>query len=288
MYGTCCSRNISETTLEQAAYSRASVKIIGSRCFRPFILVALIAALFWGTTNAAYSDSRDTRVYQVSSLAALLKGEYDGSTSFGQLKKQGDFGLGTVNGLDGEVIALEGDFYQIRVDGKVIRIEDTVTTPFAVVTFFSPDKKVALAGPIDKKRLQDFVDKQLDNKDLITAVKIHGDFKSLKVRSVPKQQKPYVDLKTALEKQAVFDLSNVKGTMVGFRFPHFMGGVNVPGYHFHFISQDRTAGGHVLGCTVASGELELAELSDFVMELPDSIGSHVTSGTHRSTTEAMR
>lgn len=233
-----------------------------------FVVFGLAVFLVCVHVATAFSESLSKPVYQSSTLAALMSGAYDGPTTFGELRKKGDFGIGTVNGLDGEMIALDGQFYQIRVDGKAVVLQDSVRTPFAVVVFFTSEQKHSINDAIDKKALQESVDRLLDTKDRFYAIKVHGTFSSIKVRSVPKQNKPYVSLKKALEGQSVFDLQNVKGTLVGFRFPAYMGGVNVPGYHFHFITEDRSSGGHVLACTLASGTIELAGFSDFFLNIP--------------------
>src|SRR5207249_10961718 len=80
---------------------------------------------------------RDTLV-QYSTINALLTGVYDGDMTFGELRRHGDFGLGTFNALDGEMIALDGRYYQITADGAVKPVRDDVRTPFAVVTHFYP------------------------------------------------------------------------------------------------------------------------------------------------------
>jgi acetolactate decarboxylase len=74
-------------------------------------------------------------LFQTSTIDALLEGKYDGDVSFAQLEERGDFGLGTLNALDGEMIALEGNFYQVKADGRAYEIDKRTRTPFAVVTF---------------------------------------------------------------------------------------------------------------------------------------------------------
>ena len=78
-------------------------------------------------------------IYQVSTIDALLQGSCEGTMTFGEVKKHGDFGIATFDSLDGEMIALGGDFYQIKADGQVVAVTDDMTTPFGSVTFFSQD-----------------------------------------------------------------------------------------------------------------------------------------------------
>ncbi len=100
------------------------------------------------------------------------------------------------------------------------------------------------------------------------AIRIDGHFKSVKVRSVPRQEKPYQGLEDAVKHQTEFQLKNVSGTLVGFRFPHYMDGVNVPGYHFHFITADKKAGGHALDCCATGvGSAEVSLISELSLRL---------------------
>jgi acetolactate decarboxylase len=61
----------------------------------------------------------------------------------------------------------------------------------------------------------------------------------------------------------------VPGVMVGFFVPNFMGAVNPPGYHFHFLSGDRKAGGHLLDCEMKKVKIEIDYISNFSMFLPE-------------------
>ena len=176
-----------------------------------FLVLILAVFLVWGYATTAYSGSSSGQVYQIAPLAALMQGEYDGPTTFGELRKNGDFGIGTVNGLDGEMIALDGRFYRIALDGTVTELKDSAKTPFAVVVFFTNPVSHSIRTAMKKNALQKSIDGLLEGRDRFHAVKIHGTFSYVKVRSVPKQHKPYVPLMKALEAQAVFELHDVTG-----------------------------------------------------------------------------
>jgi len=229
-------------------------------------------ALFLTVTAAAHSHAGPPSIYQISTLAALKEGVYDGRTTFGELKEHGDFGMGTLNGLDGEMIAVDGEFFQIKVDGKAYPIPDSARTPFAVVTFFRPELELHLRSLSTLVNLQEHLDGLPLPRDKLWVVRIQGSFEYLKVRSVDRQNKPYPRLEEALKNQAVFELNGVEGTLVGFRFPSYMDGVNVAGYHFHFISQDKKQGGHVLECRLEEAEARLASLSALDLRLVDEDG----------------
>jgi acetolactate decarboxylase len=207
-------------------------------------------------------------VFQNSTVNALLEGVYDGSMTYAELRRHGDFGLGTFNALDGEMIAFDGDFYQVKADGIAYRVSDNQQTPFATVLFFRPAMRRDLEGPLDYEHFQSQVDSLMDGPNLFYAVRVEGHFASVTTRSVPRQQKPYRPLVEVARNQPVFRLEDVRGTLAGFRFPDFARGMNVPGFHLHFLTDDRKAGGHVLDLVLERGELTVDATARFHLELP--------------------
>jgi acetolactate decarboxylase len=232
---------------------------------RYFLLVMLIIPI--SPISAADILGRDT-LYQVSTIDALMAGLYDGKVSIGELKKRGDFGLGTFDKLDGEMIVLEGTVYQVTSDGLVHRVAKDETTPFAAVTFFDKDESAVIGSEKSFAELKDYLDQLLCSKNLFYAVKIEGTFKRVKTRSVPMQNKPYKKLVDITAHQPVFEFNDVKGTMIALRCPYFVQGLNVPGYHFHFLTSDRKRGGHVLDCTIERGVAMLDVTPEFSLFLP--------------------
>jgi acetolactate decarboxylase len=229
---------------------------------RRVLSIFFVLSVFVAASGLLYAQSASHAIFQVSTWHALKQGVYEGETTFEELKKYGDFGLGTLNGLDGEMIALDSEFFQIKADGRVYSIAaDDRKTPFAVVTFFKPDKKLSLPRVSNMKELQENLDRMLTPSDKPLAIRIGGDFKYVKVRSVPRQEKPYPGIEEALKHQTVFELTDVRGTLVGFHFPKYMEGMNVPGYHFHFITADKKAGGHTLDCSTAGANVDVASIS---------------------------
>jgi len=206
-------------------------------------------------------------VTQVNTIDSLLAGVYDGSMTLNELKTYGNFGIGTFHRLDGEMVVLDGVVYQVRADGKVYRPDDNLTTPFAAVVFFAPPHKASLTG-LDFRKFCDRFDLLDSNRNSVAALKITGEFASVKVRSVPAQDKPYRPLAEVTKSQPEFTLEHVKGTVVGYRLPPFVKGINVPGYHLHFIDDSRTAGGHILNFELVDGTVEWQECSAFTILLP--------------------
>jgi acetolactate decarboxylase len=218
-------------------------------------------------------------LFQTSTIQALANGVYDGDFTFADLRRHGDFGLGTFEALDGEMIALDGNFYQIQADGKVRLVSDGEKTPFAEVTFFRSQQTAPLPTVASLQQLEKAVAVLLPTPNLPYAVKIVGKFSYVKVRSVPRQTKPYPPLAVATQKQAIFELHHVQGTIVGFIHPPYLAGINIVGGHFHFITADRRAGGHVLDCRLESGKAMVEPLADVQLRLPNQSAFYRTDLT---------
>jgi acetolactate decarboxylase len=231
------------------------------------LVLTLLLAL---TVAAGPLKAADRGVlFQYSTINALMDGVYDGDLTYGELARHGDFGLGTFNALDGEMIALEGKFYQVKADGSVRPVPDYWRTPFAQVTSFHPDKVFHLSETLDSRQLEKFLEKRLPSPNLIYAVKIQGTFSYVKTRSVSRQRRPYPPLTESAKKQAVFEFQEVAGTVVGFLIPKYLGGVNVTGAHLHFLTADSKAGGHLLDCRIAAAtRVEICELDGLQLRLP--------------------
>ncbi len=246
------------------------------------VLPLLISIAAWGApvdngasnvsalSNTTRAIAERDVLFQTSTIGALMFGVYDGDVSFAELKQHGGFGLGTVNGLDGEMIALDGEFYQIKTDGVAYKLNDAQQTPFANVTFFDVDLSLQIEAGMTYDQLEETIDSILPTKNSFYAIKIEGVFNYVKTRSVPAQQKPYIPLLEVIKNQVFFEFENIKGTLVGFRCPSYVNGVNVPGYHFHFITDDKNRGGHVVAMETGEVQLSIDQTRGFNMALPDS------------------
>jgi len=208
-------------------------------------------------------------LYQVSTIDALMQGVYGGVQQFSEVRRHGDFGIGTFDALDGEMVALDGMYYQVRADGIAYPVPDAMTTPFATVTFFEPDLRITTDGPMNYSVLSTYLSDRIPSQNMVYAVRINGTFPAMKVRSVPIQAPPYLPLTAAVANQTVFVYSGAKGTVVGFFMPKFFSALNVPGYHLHFISEDSKSGGHILDFTVAGNTTAEFDITpSFEMSLP--------------------
>lgn len=209
-------------------------------------------------------------LFQTSTIQALMAGVYDSNFSFGDLEKHGNFGLGTFQALDGEMVAVDGKFYQVKVDGRVYPVAPTQKTPFCEVVFFKAEQTLNLSEPLDLKGLEQYLSERLPSRNYPYAVKITGAFSYIKTRSVPRQVQPYPPLLEVVKRQQVFEFRDVEGVVVGFYHPQYLAGINVAGYHCHFLTADRRAGGHLLDCRTTKAKVELQRLDHVQLRLPQN------------------
>jgi len=239
-----------------------------------------IVLVFFGVTvytsfsklpaGSAVPEDRET-LYQVSTIDALMQGVYDGVQPISELKKHGDFGIGTFDALEGEMIMLDGTVYQAKADGRVNAVMDNVTTPFATVTHFNRDFSVTTNRPMNFSVFSTDMNARLPSQNMIYAVRMHGTFPQMKVRAIPAQRKPYPMLMDAAKNQSVYTYADTTGTVVGFYTPVFFKGLNIAGYHLHFLNDDRQNGGHILDFEVPANTTTEYDLTPtFEMQLPTS------------------
>jgi acetolactate decarboxylase len=222
-------------------------------------------------------------LFQASTIGALLDGAYEGDVAFAELAEHGDLGLGTLNGLDGEMIAVDGRFYRAGVGGGIEEISSAERTPFAVVVPFHPTIQLDLEGTLDHDRLLAELDRQIPANTASCALRVDGRFELIRARSVPRQERPYRPLTEVIAEQRVFDLGEIDGTMVGFRFPVYAEGIEVSGWHLHFISEDRSRGGHVLDSRASAIHVGIDPSGELQVELPpgvDLAAPGLARGTH--------
>ncbi len=210
-------------------------------------------------------------LFQASTVSALLDGQYDGDMSFAELAEHGDTGLGTLNGLDGEMIAIDGVFLRADVNGDITEVAPNAFTPFAVVTEFEPTIGFEVGEVRGFDTLQSILDQRLPDDMPAAAIRIDGEFSTVTARSVPKQKPPYRHLDQVVADQNVFEISSTSGSLVGFRFPVYSEGIEIAGYHLHFVDDGRSRGGHLLDLEIDRADVHAALFSDLHVELPSGM-----------------
>jgi acetolactate decarboxylase len=214
-------------------------------------------------------DHRAGELYQTSLMSALMAGLYEGEMTYGEIRKHGDFGLGTFNDLDGEMVGFDGAFYQLRSDGSARPVTAEQKTPFAVVTFFRPEQELDVLQQMMKSDLLTMIE-AATNANLFSAVRVDGLFDEVRTRTVQRQARPFPPLTEAAKHQAENVFTGVQGTLAGFRTPTYAQGIGVAGFHLHFLRQDKQAGGHALDYRLRAGKVQICTAHDLRIEVPTS------------------
>ncbi len=208
-------------------------------------------------------------IFQVSTTGALVQGVYQGCTRVGDLKTHGDFGLGTYEDLDGELVMLDGHCYRTTAEGVTSEVDDDRLVPFAVITRFEGDREERLSDIDSLASLERKMDAFRSSQNIFAGVRLDGVFERLDLRAACKAT-PGEDLVTATSHQSEFRLENVEGTLVGFWTPAYAKTLNVSGYHLHFISADRSRGGHLLNLQAQELSAIFHFETDFHMAIPET------------------
>lgn len=209
--------------------------------------------------------------FQVGTLAGFLQGIYDGNYDYANLAKKGDFGLGTLNAVDGEMIAVDGQFYRVDANGVAGLIPPTAKTPFAVVTQFKAISTFSITNIPNIEQLNAMLDAHLQTPNIFYMIRIDCTLAWVKLRSEHCQIRNYLPLAEALPlKQTEFELKNSQGTLVITYAPQYSAGVTIAGYHHHYISHDKTTGGHVFDLSLQTGQVMISPQRQFEMALYDT------------------
>ena len=216
-----------------------------------------------------YLNSHDHGMYQISTSSALVEGVDEGAVSSRTLLEHGDFGLGTFENFDGEMVIIDGAIYQVRGDGSVTHRKDDFRIPFAIVVRFQEDEELESGAISCLKDIERACDSHRESGNLFYALRLDGHFDNIHARAVGRLS-PGTRLVDAAKEQSEFHFSNIEGTLVGFWSPRYSSSFNVPGYHFHFISNDRAKGGHVLECSASALRVGLQMLFEYDVRLPDT------------------
>lgn len=221
------------------------------------------------TALAELLDVDHQTIFQVSTVGALVEGVYEGAVRIGTLREHGDFGLGTFEGLDGEMVAIDGDFFRVRGDGALHPVADEVLSPYAMITHFVADQVATLPACSSFDELCTTLDALRDSANHFFAFRITGTYPLMHVRAACKVPEG-TPLVAAAEQQQEWNLEAVVGTLVGFWSPSYAAHFDVPGYHFHVVDADRRRGGHVLACTTGELQVGVQRLEQLVVALPET------------------
>lgn len=205
-------------------------------------------------------------LYQHGTLALLVPGLLDGTITMKELLEHGDTGIGTGEGLDGELIILDGVPYQVASDGKVNVVKDDFTLPFAN-SHFGEYRDLTTVDALSPKELETKI-LAMTSSNTFFSIKVHGTFTNMKTRAVKKSHKPYATLGKTAEDQSIFVKESVEGTLLSYYSPTIFDGAAVGGFHHHFLSDVHDFGGHVLGFGSATGSVTIQQFDTLEQHLP--------------------
>ena len=209
------------------------------------------------------------KLYQFGIADAFVNGLYNAKLPLKDLKANGDFGVGAPGMLDGEITIYKGKVYQTKSTGVTAVAADSVNTALAFVTFFKADTVFSINKTINQLELYKLLDTYMTNKNGMYAIRVTGDFVQMKTRAFPPVSKePYPALATIMDQMKTFELNKTKGVLIGYRIPPYLAGVNIAGYHFHYLNDALNAGGHALNFTLTNVKVEIANLTEFRLEVP--------------------
>ena len=217
-------------------------------------------------------DGRSDLLFHYNFVDIFLQERlYDGGYSYQRLLEKGNFGLAAADKIDGEVTILAGKIYQTKANGKTVNVSLQEKTALAFVSDFSADFQWEINAVTSKKKLEAILLEKMQADHYIYAIKIKGDFREIKARTFPAvTTKPYIDFSESIKKQVFFNYKNVSGTLVGFFIPSFLKGINNLGFHFHFISDDRQYGGHLLTLDIINAKIEVDMLNGYEVLFPEN------------------
>lgn len=206
---------------------------------------------------------------QISLFSVLLGGRYGGVCSVADVKKYGNIAIATMDRLDGEMQMIDGVVYQACADGRLLLPKDEETIPFGTIAMLAPEQELKLEGYPSYEAFEERMKTECPGLNLPLAVHIKGDFQRMKVRAVGRQENDGVGLAEAARNEAVFELNDTTGDLVGFRLPGYVQGVNAPGWHLHFVDEARKHGGHVVNFSLKHGVMRICRAREFRILLPD-------------------
>lgn len=213
------------------------------------------------------------RFYQVSTLNSLMLGNLSGVISINELLKNGDYGIGTCEGLDGEMIVIDGTAYNGHASGAVQKYHNDDKVAFASVCRFSEHTKSFIIKDINNlkeltKKMTQLIKEEYKNKNVFYIVKIKVHTNYVKFRSCYKQNEPYRTLMEIMPSQVKFEYNNISGDIIGVFCPDYVDKLNMPGWHFHFISDDKTKGGHLFDLSFAEAQIDIDQKTQYEIILP--------------------
>lgn len=207
-----------------------------------------------------------TTLFQYSHFWAVNHGAYEGNLRIDEIFAHGNTGLGTFNGLDGELVLINNKAYHCTGGKARLAHTDELLAWCAIAPLASP-QAINLSNVKDLAQLSYLLRTHFSSENFPYVISLQGEFANIKVGSVPKQQKPYLPIETVIKDSLYFDTGTITATLVGFFAPTFLFPIKSSGLHFHFVSDDLEQGGHVLDCQITNAALTFTRLEKIELQL---------------------
>lgn len=209
-------------------------------------------------------------LFHYGTLGALMAGVYEGSLSIGQLLEHGSMGIGTLDGIDGELIIVDGKAYQATGDtgqARVFPVTDDQIVPYAAVIDPIVTQTVSVDQLTESQDLHRQLEEAFGGENLFYSIRMTGRFSRMHVRMIPKSRPDQAFAEVASH-QPEFTREEVEGTVVGIWTPALFHGVSVAGFHLHFLSDDHQFGGHIMDYALAEGSVEIGQVDQLEQGFP--------------------
>lgn len=215
----------------------------------------------------------ENMMYQVSTLQALALGYSRAVITVDKLLQEGDTGLGTFEDVNGEMIVMDGNCYRADQNGNVSVVAPETGVPFAAVAKLYGEQQFQLENMPDITAIRTELTRKIEEVfglNSMHIVRIDGEFEKVDARSEAPYRSHHITLKEVLSQtQEAFIFENIRGSLVGVYFPDYMDGINMPGWHLHFLSEDRSKGGHVFDVSLREGEAKVDKITNIYINLPN-------------------
>lgn len=237
------------------------------------INLSLATAVHHGKIDQRPGDHAG-HIRQIETMHDLFAGRYDSVTTVGETFDGAVVGLGVAEGVDGEIVHVDGSTWHIPADGVPRIAPPELGMPFAVAAYGGSAVTREVPEGAGFGEVAAIVDEVLAAESVhhdysVAAVKVVAEFSHILLRSEHGQTPPYQPLGSpgSVTGEVRFEFAPWKGTLAGFRFPDVADDIVIPGLHLHGIATDHASGGHCHEFTVVRGRVYVW-IDDVEVEVP--------------------
>lgn len=210
-------------------------------------------------------------IYQISTSIAISNGCLDGFLTLKEIKRLGNFGIGSITGLEGEIIYLNDEFHHFSDNGLTNRTNEDFMSPRMLITNFKSKNMIEINQNTTYQKIKKIIESSMPTQNIMYAIKIIGVFNWVKIKCFPKQIKPYPQGPIELTcHENALELQNISGVLVGYFMTDLFKKVNSSKYHFHFMSADKKHGGHLVDCQITNCNIEIDSKHNLMLFLPNT------------------